>query len=98
MTVTGVTDCAILAILRHRLHCNKTVIAPQWGRLGFRALPLLRVLLAAPAPVPAPVSAPWAPWASWAPPEACCCGGAAGVVSGPFGRSSWGTASEICRL
>jgi len=24
MTVTGVTDCAILAILRHRLQCNYT--------------------------------------------------------------------------
>ena len=76
MTVTGVTDCAILAILRHRLYCNKTSIAPQWRRLGLRALPLLLVLLAAPAPVPALVSAPWAPWACWAhpPDEACCCG------------------------
>ena len=27
MTVTGVTDCAILTILRHRLHRNYTSIA-----------------------------------------------------------------------
>jgi hypothetical protein len=27
MIVTGVTNCAILAILRHRLHCNCTSIA-----------------------------------------------------------------------
>src|SRR2546423_12648222 len=32
------------------------------------------------------------------PPEACCCGGGAGGVSGLFGRSSRGIASEICRL
>src|SRR2546423_15183379 len=89
MTVMGVTDCAILPILRHRLHCNKTAIAPQWRRLGFRALPLLRVLLAA------PVSTPLASWASWTPPEACCCGGPAGGVSGPLGRSSLGRAPGI---
>src|SRR5947209_4334142 len=29
MTVTGVTDCAILAILRHRLHRNYTSITPS---------------------------------------------------------------------
>src|SRR5947199_3386345 len=29
MTVTGVTDCAILTILRHRLHRNYTSIAPS---------------------------------------------------------------------
>src|SRR5271156_5374345 len=47
MTVTGVTDCAILAIPR----C----------RLGLRALPLLQVSLTAPAPVPVPVSVSWTP-------------------------------------
>jgi hypothetical protein len=31
-------------------------------------------------------------------PKASCCGGAAEVVSGLFGRSSRGTASETCRL
>jgi hypothetical protein len=45
--------------------------------------------------MPAPVSVSWA---SSATPEACRCGGAAGMVSGLFGRSSYGTASEICRL
>jgi hypothetical protein len=55
----------------------------------------MRVLLPAPVPMPAPISASWA---SWETPEASYCGGAAGVVSGPFGRSSQGTASEICRL
>src|SRR2546423_12265861 len=54
--------------------------APQRGRWGWRALPLLRVSLTAPAPVSAPLGL-------LDPPEACCCG-AAGVVSGPFGRSS----------
>jgi hypothetical protein len=83
---------------KNRLHPSQGMrlinTRPQLRRLGFRALPLLRVSLAAPAPVPAPVSALWA---SWAPAEACCCG-AAGVVSGSFGRSSRGTAFEICRL
>jgi hypothetical protein len=90
MTVTGVTDCAILAILRsssisrNAIDKHSISVTP----FGLRALPLLRVSLAAPAPVPVPVPAPVsAPWASWAPPEACCCG-AAGAVSGPFGRSS----------
>ena len=68
--------------------------APQLYRLGLRVLPLLRVSLTAPSPVPAPLSARWV---SWAPPEACCCG-AAGIVSGPFERSSRDIASEICRL
>jgi len=88
MIVTGVTDCAILAILRHRLHCNCTAIASQLRRLGFRALPLLRRSLAA-APVSVPVSVPWA---------SCTLGGVGTVFSRLFGRSSRGTASEICRL
>ena len=37
MTITGVTNCAILAILRHRLRCN-TAIVPQLRRLGFRGV------------------------------------------------------------
>src|SRR6266516_6263985 len=89
MTVTGVADCAILAILG--TVC--TTIALQLRCLGLRGLPLLRVSLPAPTPVPAPLSAPPA---SWEPPEACC--STAGVVSGLFGRSFRGTAPEICRL
>ena len=66
MTVTSVTDCAILAIFRHRLHRNYTSITPS-------GLPGPGVI-------------------------ACASIYAAGVVSGPFGRSSRGIASQICRL
>jgi hypothetical protein len=68
MTVTGVTDCAILAIRALLL------FGCYWLRL--------RLYL--------PPGKP--------PAEASCCGAAAGVVSGLFGRSSRGTASEICHL
>jgi hypothetical protein len=69
MTVTGVTDCAILAIRALLL------FGCYWLRL--------RLYLP-----------PWEPPR----PKALCCDGAAGVVSGLFGRSSWATASEICHL
>jgi hypothetical protein len=84
MTVTGVTDCAILAILRHRLHCNCTSI----GGLGLRALPLLR------GPVPAAPASWVASWVYSGP----CSSATAGAVSGLFRRSFRGIALEICRL
>jgi hypothetical protein len=68
---------------------NISQIGLQLRRLGFQALPPLRVSLPAPQP---------APWASLAPSEArccvCCCG-VAGVVSGLFGRLSLGTSRAI---
>jgi len=91
MTVTGVTDCAILTILRHRLHRNYTSIAPS-RLLGPAAL---AGVIACPSIYTCaynwPLGLLGTPWAS-------CCGGAAGVVSGPFGHSSRVIASEICRL
>src|SRR5947209_16028932 len=91
MTVTGVTDCAILAILRHRLHCNYTSIAPS--RLPGPAA-LAGVIACASIYACAYI---W-PLGLLGTTRASCCGGAAGVVLGPFGRSSRGIASEICRL
>jgi hypothetical protein len=88
MAVTGVTDYAILAILRHRLHCNCAlialfVLASPATFVGVIACALacaLGLMGTLRSPVVAPVVA------------------LRMFVSGPFGRSSLGTASEICRL
>src|SRR5271155_2933903 len=69
MTVTGVTDCAILAILRHRLHCNCISITPfelpgPVGAYGYAYIYPLSLLDT--------------------PPEAYCCGGAAAGGLRPY--------------
>src|SRR5271168_72681 len=87
MIITGVTDCTILAILRHRLHCN-TAIVPQLRRLGFRGV------IGCASACACACACIWPPGPPGQPSEACCCG----RFSGLFGRSSRGTASEICRL
>jgi hypothetical protein len=95
MTVTGVTDYAILAILKHRLHyidCNCTSIAP----FGLPGPATLAGVIGCGSACACTCICPPGPPAHL--PEACCCGGAAGVVSGLFRRSSRGTASEVCRL
>src|SRR4051794_29779368 len=84
MTVTGVTDCAILAMLRHRLHCNYTSITPS--RLPGPGVIACASIYAC--GYICPLGLLGTPWVS-------CCGGVAGVVSGTFGR---GIASQICRL
>jgi hypothetical protein len=81
----GVTNYVILTILRHRLHCNCTLITPF-------EYPGPATLAAACA------CACIRSWASSAPPKACCCGGAVRMVSGLFNHSSYSIASEIYRL
>jgi hypothetical protein len=100
MTVTGVTDYVIPAILRHHLHCNCASIAP-FGLPG--PATLMGVIGCASACACAFACACIWPWASWAPDppsqnKACCCGATAGVVLGLFGRLFQGIASEICCL
>ena len=87
MTITGVTDCGILAMLRHRLHRNYTSITPS--RLPGPGVIACASIYAC--GYICPLGLLGTPWVS-------CYGGAAGVVSGPFGRSSRGIASQICRL
>src|SRR5436305_15253303 len=87
MTVTGVTDCAILAMLRHRLHRNYTSITrsrlPGPGVIACASIYACGYICT--------LGLLGTPWAS-------CCGGAAGVVLGLFGRLSRGIASQMCRL
>jgi hypothetical protein len=64
MTVTGVTDYVIPAILRHHLHCNCASIAP-FGLPG--PATLMGVIGCASACACAFACACIWPWASWAP-------------------------------
>jgi hypothetical protein len=66
--------------------------APQLYRLGFRGSAALAGVIGCASACACACLCPRAL------PEACCCGGAAGVVSGLLGRLSRGIASEICRL
>jgi len=96
MTIMGITNCPILAILRsssilrNAIDKHPTSIMP-FGLPGPATLAVSLVAQRLCLRLYLPPGLPGHP------PEACCCG-AARVVSGPFGRSSQGTASEVCRL